>query len=161
MPRDLVQVLRELKRALTIPVLVNDRLDVALAGGADGVHLGPGDVPLDLARMVAPRGFLIGASVGADEEGVLSHDADYWGIGPYHHTGTKSDAGTALEAEGLRRIIAQAPAGKPCIAIGGVEPGDIPEIRMCGAVGAAVVSGILRSADITSATRAYAAAWPE
>ena len=67
--RELVQVTRSLVQALTIPVLVNDRPDVAIAAGAAGVHLGPDDMPVHLARRIAPPGFVIGASVGSELEG--------------------------------------------------------------------------------------------
>lgn len=154
-PAELVAQLRRLKAVLRVPVLVNDRLDVALAGGADGVHLGPDDVPVAMARRVAPPGFLIGASVGTTEEVENGREADYWGVGPYRATGTKADAGDALGMDGVRRIVGLA-QGKPCVAIGGVRPEDTGTILGCGAVGLAVVSGILAASDIESAARSYA-----
>jgi thiamine-phosphate pyrophosphorylase len=154
-PRQLADAVRRLLGHLSIPVLVNDRLDVALATGAAGVHLGPDDVPVAAARSLAPPGFLVGASVGSEAEVANGELADYWGVGPYRPTGTKSDAGEALGPEGLRKIIALA-GGKPCVAIGGVVPPDMPAIRECGTAGVAVVSGLLGSADVESAARAYA-----
>ena len=154
-PAQLIEQLRRLKAALTVPVLVNDRLDVALAGGADGVHLGPDDVPVSLARTVAPIGFVIGASVGTAQEVANGEEADYWGVGPYRKTGTKAEAGEALGSRGLRAFIALA-GGKPCVAIGGVGPDDVGEILGCGAAGVAVVAGILGGVDIEAAARSYA-----
>ena len=154
-PAELVDQLRQLKAALRVPVLVNDRLDVALAGGADGVHLGPDDVPVSLARKVVPNGFIIGASVGTTQELSNGEEADYWGVGPYRETGTKAEAGEALGAKGLRQFVALA-GGKPCVAIGGVKPEDVSGILGCGAAGVAVVSGILGGADIAAAARSYA-----
>lgn len=154
-PGELVAEVRRLKTVLRVPVLVNDRLDVALAGGADGVHLGADDVPASLARKVAPPGFVIGASVGSEVEVTNGALADYWGVGPYKATGTKGDAGEALGPPGLTQLVVMA-RGKPCIAIGGVQPEDVSSILACGAAGVAVVSGMLGEADIESAARRYA-----
>jgi thiamine-phosphate pyrophosphorylase len=154
-PAELVAQLRRLKAVLKVPVLVNDRLDVALAGGADGVHLGPDDVPVPMARRLAPPGFLIGASVGTATEVENGREADYWGVGPYRETGTKSDAGAALGPDGIRRVIGRAD-GKPCVAIGGVRSADVGDLLKAGAAGVAVVSGILGAADIAMAARSYA-----
>ena len=87
-----------------MPVLVNDRPDIALAAGAAGVHLGPDDLPVALARAIAPPGFVIGASVGSEAEAAAAADADYWGIGPWRVTTTKADAGTGLGADGFARL---------------------------------------------------------
>lgn len=157
-PRDLVELLRRLKSALAVPVMVNDRLDVALAGGADGVHLGPDDLPMSLARRAVPPGFIVGTSVGSALELVNGEAADYWGIGPYRTTTTKLDAGSALGDQGLREIIERATPGKVCVAIGGIEPQDVPAIIETGAHGVAVVSGILGQQDVEAAARRYAQA---
>jgi thiamine-phosphate pyrophosphorylase len=153
-PRELVILARELVAALPVPVLVNDRLDVALAAGAAGVHLGPDDLPVALARRAAPSGFLIGASVGGVSELESGKGADYWGVGPWHSTSTKADAGAPLGAEGFRAIVARA-GGIPCIAIGGVRPEDVAPVLGAGGVGVAVVSGIFGSADVEGAARLY------
>jgi thiamine-phosphate pyrophosphorylase len=154
-PREQVERARALVAALRIPVLVNDRPDIALAAGAAGVHLGPDDLPVTLARRLAPPEFIIGASVGSETEARAGAEADYWGIGPWRRTGTKADAGEALGAEGFRRLAALAD-GKPCIGIGAVRPEDVAEIRAAGGVGVAVVSGILGADDVEGATRRYA-----
>jgi thiamine-phosphate pyrophosphorylase len=154
-PGYLIEQLRRLKAALGVPVLVNDRLDVALAGGADGVHLGPDDVAVAMARTLVPPGFVIGASVGTEAELDSGQEADYWGVGPFRATQTKGDAGDPLGPEGLHQLVRRA-AGRPCIAIGGILPEDVGPIRQRGAVGVAVVSGILGEADIEAAARRYA-----
>jgi len=133
--RDLVKLVRILAQALTVPVLVNDRPDVALAAGAAGVHLGPEDIPVDLTRHIAPPGFIVGASVGSAAEA----DA----------------ARAALGAGGFRELVELA-GGRPCVAIGGVRPEDVPAVLAAGGSGVAVVSGILGAEDVEAAARAYA-----
>jgi len=156
-PREQVERARALVAKLRIPVLVNDRPDIALAAGAAGAHLGPDDLPVSLARRIVPPGFVIGASVGSEAEAGAAAEADYWGIGPWRITGTKSDAGEALGAERFRRLVELA-GGKPCIGIGGVRPEDVASVLAAGAVGVAVVSGILAEDDVEQATRRYSAA---
>lgn len=154
-PRRQVELARALVAALEIPVLVNDRPDVAIAAGAAGVHLGPGDLPPRFARRILPEKMLIGASVGSHDEALTSGDADYWGIGPWRATSTKGDAGPALGAEGFAAI-ARAADLRPCIAIGGVKPEDAAAVLEAGGSGIAVASGILVAADAEAAARAYA-----
>ena len=157
-PRELLGILRRLVAALRVPVIVNDRVDVALAGGARGAHLGIDDMPVRLARRVVPTGFLLGASVGTAEEVSNGETADYWGVGPYRDTITKTDAGASLGADGVTSIVRLAPTRTVCIAIGGVRPADIPLVFAAGAQGVAVVSGIVGTYDVESAARAYASA---
>jgi len=155
-PRELAAAARRLLGAVTIPVLVNDRPDVALAVGAAGVHLGPEDLPVALARRIVPPGFVIGASVGSTDEAPAAAGADYWGIGPWRVTATKADAGDALGPEGFARL-ARVSGGRPCVAIGGVVPGDVSQVLGAGGAGVAVAAGILSSDDVEGATRRYAA----
>ncbi|MGQ0701603.1 MAG: thiamine phosphate synthase [Gemmatimonadales bacterium] len=152
--RELVELARQLAAELPVPVLVNDRLDVALAAGAAGVHLGPDDLPVSLARRAAPPGFIIGASVGSPEEVEGGRGADYWGVGPWRATDTKADAGAAIGSDSFRGIVRSA-RGIPCVAIGGVRPEDIPDVLAAGGAGVAVVSGILADPDPEAAARRY------
>jgi thiamine-phosphate pyrophosphorylase len=154
-PRELLARTRDLIAALAIPVLVNDRLDVALAAGAAGVHLGPDDLPVALARRPIPEGFIIGASVGSPMEAERGRGADYWGVGPWRASDTKPEAGSPLGADGFRRITGLS-AGIPCLAIGGVRPEDVALVRRSGGAGVAVVSGILGEPDVEGAARRYA-----
>lgn len=161
--REQVWLTRALVSALEVPVLVNDRPDIALAAGAAGVHLGPEDLPVALTRAIAPPGFVIGASVGSDAEAAGAERADYWGIGPWRVTSTKADAGPGLGEKGFARLV-RLGAGKPCLAIGGIQPDDVPLVRRAGGVGVAVVSGILggtgvSEADVRQAAARYADAW--
>jgi thiamine-phosphate pyrophosphorylase len=141
-PRELAAAARALIAALRVPLLVNDRPDVAIAVGAAGVHVGPEDLPVALA------------SAGTPEEAAAAAGADYWGVGPWRITATKADAGAALGPEGFARIRELAGA-IPCVAVGGVQPDDIPEIRRAGGAGAAVVRGLLGGRDIEAEARRY------
>ena len=156
-PRELIAAARALVEQLPVPVLVNDRLDVALAAGAAGVHLGPDDLPVGLARRIAPAGFWIGASVGTPGEADLGRDADYWGIGPWRASETKPDAGAPLGGDGFRALCALG-QGTPCIAIGGIRAEDVPAVHEAGGSGVAVISGILGAVDVRKAATDYRSA---
>jgi len=157
-PRELVALARALVDGVTVPVLVNDRPDVAIAAGAAGVHLGSDDLPVARARELAPPGFVIGASVGSAEEAAGAQVADYWGIGPWRVTTTKTDAGEGLGADGFARLVRLA-GSRPCLAIGAVRPEDALLIRAAGGAGVAVASGLLAGSDVRAAAAAYAAQW--
>jgi len=138
---------------------VNDRLDVALALEADGVHLGPTDLPVAAARAAAPPGFLIGRS--ADEvrvaQGAVSDGADYIGCGTVYATRTKGDAGAAI---GLPRLAAVVQAvAVPVVAIGGITPANVGEVTETGATGVAVVSAVIAAADPAREVRALLRPW--
>jgi|CXWL01.1.fsa_nt_gi thiamine-phosphate pyrophosphorylase len=152
--RELLALARHLVALLPVPIFVNDRLDVALAAGAAGVHLGPDDLPPERARRIVPAGFLLGASVGSLPEIERGRAADYWGIGPLHGTATKGDAGAALGLEGAAALLAHA-GGRPCVVIGGVQPDDVEPALAAGFAGVAVVSGILGGEDVEGAARRY------
>jgi thiamine-phosphate pyrophosphorylase len=152
--RELVDLVRTLVPVLKVPVLVNDRPDVALAGGAAGVHLGPDDLSVDLARRIAPPGFFVGASVGSAGDAGAAQRADYWGIGPWRATSTKGDAGLGLGPDGFHELVELAGA-LPCVAIGGIRPDDVPAVLAMGGSGVAVVSGILAEEDVEAAARQY------
>src|SRR5207245_10748699 len=121
-PSEMVALARALVGALAVPVIVNDRVDVALAAGAAGAHLGQEDPPLDRLRPHVPPGFLLGLSVGspAEAERGRAWPADYRTLGPCFATGNKPDAGGPLGVEGFGRLARLAPAGPPVVATGGV-----------------------------------------
>jgi len=146
----LVKTTERLVDALQIPVYVNDRVDVALAGGAIGVHLGTEDLDPSRVRSMVPRPFRIGVSVGteAEAEAALAADVDYWSLGAIYHTDTKRDAGIPIGTEGFRRLAAKAPAGMPVIAIGGIDFSNVADVIRAGAHGVAVVSAIFGSPDV-------------
>lgn len=152
---DLVSLAERLVRSLSIPVYVNDRVDVALASGAVGVHLGAEDLDAAGVRAMAPRPFRIGISVGTEAEAqdALGADVDYWSIGSIYHTDTKRDAGAPIGIEGFERLAALAPKGLPVIAIGGIDCSNVAEVLRAGAGGVAVVSAIFGSRDVENNAR--------
>jgi thiamine-phosphate pyrophosphorylase len=149
--RDLVGVAKELVRAVGVPVLVNDRADVALAAGAAGVHLGIDDVPAAAIRRIVPDGFIIGVSVGNDGEVENSLGADYTGIGPFFATASKGDAGKPIGSEEFARLAAA--AGLPSVAVGGVTAENASIPVAAGAAGIAVIAGVFGSSDPEAAAR--------
>jgi thiamine-phosphate pyrophosphorylase len=152
---ELASTARALLASLAVPLFINDRLDVALAVGATGVHLGPDDIPVSMARRIVPTGFVLGASVGSAAEAGQGADADYWGVGPLRGTTTKADAGPALGIDGFAAICRLAPRAVPCVAIGGVRPEDVAGVLGAGGAGVAVVQGILGVTETDSAARDY------
>jgi thiamine-phosphate pyrophosphorylase len=156
MPREVVDIARALIAAVNVPVIVNDRADIALAAGAAGVHVGETDLPVVAIRRFAPAGFVIGASLGGDRELENAKDADYVGIGPLFSSGSKLDAGDALGIDGFRRLAALCEL--PAIAIGGITLDRVPQIMDAGAAGVAAINAIFKGADPEGATRLLAAA---
>jgi thiamine-phosphate pyrophosphorylase len=142
-----------------LPVIVNDRLDVALAAGATGCHLGQDDFPIDAALTIVPAGFWLGGSAGTPEEArrAAAAGAHYLGIGPIRTTGSKADAGSAIGVAGFKAVHAAAP-GIPAVAIGGVNHELVADLRAAGAAGIAVIGAVLEAADPLAATRDLRAA---
>lgn len=152
-PRDLVMVARGMVAALTIPVVVNDRADVALAAGAAGVHLGIDGIPALALRPVVPPGFIIGASVGSDDEVESTRGADYVGIGPVFAPVADGDAIGAAEFARLARRTAL-----PAVAIGGIDQTNCRIVLEAGAHGVAMIRGIFSAPDPELAARALSSA---
>jgi thiamine-phosphate pyrophosphorylase len=150
--RTLVDVTRRFVQTLSVPVVVNDRVDVALVAGAAGVHLGADDLPVGAARAIAPAGFIIGASLGSENEALNASAADYAGIGPAFPTQTKGDAGAAVGVGGLVRLAALVRI--PCVGIGGITAANARAVADAGLAGVAVVSAIMGSNDPAAAARA-------
>lgn len=149
--RELVEVTRALVLAVTVPVVVNDRADVALVAGAAGVHLGVDDLPVAAVRRFTPPGFIIGASLGDVREQSHTEGADYIGIGPVFPTPSKSDAGKPIGVAGLSSLLTLSAA--PTVAIGGVTAANAGEAVRGGAAGVAVISAIFGVADPEQAAR--------
>ena len=145
--RTLVEVGRLLVTTLTIPVIVSERLDVALACGAAGVHLTTRSMPVIALRPHVGVGFLIGGSVSAADDLEAAQAADYVTIGPVFGA-----AYASLGLDGFRRLAAA--AGRPSIAIGGIDATTAAEARAAGAAGVAAIRAILGVDDPAAAATA-------
>ena len=147
----LAERLRGLTARAGASLLVNDRVDVAVAVGADGVHLGGTSMPVEVARRLLPRGALVGVSTHAVAE-VAAATADFAFFGPVHATPSKAAFGPPQGVARLREAIAAAPI--PVLAIGGITRVHIPDLLATGAAGVAVIRAILSADEPGSATRA-------
>jgi len=147
------RTLCEITRKTGTLFIVNDRLDVALACGADGVHLGQDDIRVGVARQIAPPGFIIGVSVGTVDEAVMAEQAgaDYLALSPVFSTASKNNAGTGRGLGVLREI--RRNVSVPVIAIGGINRDNVRDVIAAGADGVAVISVVVGSPDITAAAR--------
>ncbi|HMF87729.1 MAG TPA: thiamine phosphate synthase [Gemmatimonadaceae bacterium] len=155
-PREVVEIARSIVARVPVPVIVNDRADIALAAGAAGVHVGEADLPVSAIRRFAPTNFIIGASLGGDQELANAKDADYVGIGPLFTTDSKGDAGKAIGIEGFRKLAAL--SGRPAIAVGGVSAELAAQVMAAGGAGVAVINAIFSADDPERAARSIAAA---
>ena len=141
-----IDLARELKRALSplgIPLIINDRVDVALAVDADGVHIGQSDMPYDVARRLLGPDKIIGLSVETMEEVIAANalDVDYIGISPVYATPTKTDTLVPFGLEGIEEVMRL--SRHRCVAIGGMNRDTIGEVIARGVEGVAVVSAIV------------------
>ncbi len=142
-----------------VPLLVNDRVDVALACGAAGVHLGQEDMPVPAARKILGAERIIGVSVNTLEEAreAESAGADYVGLGPVFPTSTKETRLAVVGPEGVARV--KAALSIPVVAIGGITAANAPEVSKAGADGIAVISAILGAPDARAAAAKLRAAF--
>ncbi len=147
--------LKALCDSFKVPLIINDRLDIAMAVGAAGVHLGQDDLPCAAARKILGEDYIIGVSAHnpAEAKAALQSGADYLGCGAVFGTATKADI-KKLGTEGLTAICRE--KGLPVVGIGGVNADNYREVRAAGADGAAIVSGILAQPDISATVRAIA-----
>lgn len=147
--------LKALCDSFNVPLIINDRLDIAMAVGAAGVHLGQDDLPCAAARKILGEDYIIGVSAHnpAEAKAALQSGADYLGCGAVFGTATKADV-KKLGTEGLEAICKA--KGLPVVGIGGVTADNYREVRAAGADGAAIVSGILAQPDISATVRAIA-----
>ena len=144
--------LKQLCDKYGVPLIINDRLDIALAVGAAGVHLGQDDLPCAVARRLLGEDFIIGVSAHNQAEAVqaVSDGADYLGCGAVFGTATKHDV-AKLGLENLRAI--RKAVAVPMVGIGGITADNYAEVLATGANGAAIVSGILAQEDIGAAVK--------
>lgn len=147
--------LKALCDSFNVPLIINDRLDIAMAVGAAGVHLGQDDLPCAAARKILGEDYIIGVSAHnpAEAKAALQSGADYLGCGAVFGTATKADV-QKLGTDGLAAICKA--KGLPVVGIGGVTADNYREVRAAGADGAAIVSGILAQPDIRTTVEAIA-----
>lgn len=147
--------LKALCDSFKVPLIINDRLDIAMAVGAAGVHLGQDDLPCAAARKILGEDYIIGVSAHnpAEAKAALQSGADYLGCGAVFGTATKADV-KKLGTDGLAAICKA--KGLPVVGIGGVTADNYREVRAAGADGAAIVSGILAQPDIRATVEAIA-----
>lgn len=147
--------LKALCDSFNVPLIINDRLDIAMAVGAAGVHLGQDDLPCAAARKILGEDYIIGVSAHnpAEAKAALQSGADYLGCGAVFGTATKADV-KKLGTDGLAAICKA--KGLPVVGIGGVTADNYREVRAAGADGTAIVSGILAQPDIRATVEAIA-----
>lgn len=150
------KALMELLAPASVPLIINNEVDVALAVNADGVHIGQDDLPPAVARDLLGRDKILGLSASDEREVVAAsgQDVDYLGLGPVYPTTSKPDAAPAVGPDALRRLVRL--AGKPTVAIGGINRCNLEEVMASGVGGVAVVSAICGQADVSGATRGLA-----
>jgi len=147
------QALRQITQAAGLPLIVNDRADVALAIGAQGVHVGEEDLPVPLARRLIGPDRILGASPGTVEGARQAErdGADYLGVGDVYGTPSKPDAGAPIGVEGLAEVVRA--VSIPVVAIGGIRPTNAAAAIHAGAAGVAVISSVVGAADPEAAAR--------
>jgi len=154
--RELIEAglaLRDLTREREVAFIINDRVDVALAVDADGVHVGQDDMPATLARKLVGPDKIVGVSASTIEEALQAEadGADYVSASPVFATPTKPDAPPPTGLEGLRAIVEAVHI--PVVAIGGINEGNVEEVIRAGADGVAVISAVVGAPDIAAAAR--------
>ena len=140
--------LRALTREYHARLFINDRLDIALAADADGVHLGPDDIPLVAARAAVPDNFLIGVSTDDPQaaQAAQQRGADYLGCGAVFGTTSKDVAGQAIGTAQLQRVVEAVRI--PVVGIGGVDVSNVGAVAATGAAGTAVIGAVMKAAHI-------------
>ncbi len=146
--------LGQLCKSARIPFIVNDRVDIARASGAAGVHLGQDDLPPAVARELLEPGAIVGMSAGslAELRAALPHNPDYLGVGPMFATRTKGDAGEPV-GPAMVRMVREAAPTVPLVGIGGITADNAAAVMAAGADGVAVVSAVVAASDVEAATR--------
>ncbi|MGD8652702.1 MAG: thiamine phosphate synthase [Desulfobacterales bacterium] len=147
------QSIKAFLRKRNIPLIINDRVDIAQAVKADGVHLGQSDMPLEMAKGILGNTMIIGISAESIEDAITAEKggADYLGISPIYATPTKTNTAPALGLEGLREI--RKAVSLPLVGIGGLNKDNAADVIRNGADGVAVVSAIVAADDPEVAAR--------
>ena len=150
---------KDLAHSRGVPLLINDRLDIALAVDADGLHIGQEDLPLQVARKILGPDKIIGLSVSNLEDAVQGEKegADYLGAGAVYPTTSKDVSESPIGPDGLKKI--KDAVSIPVVGIGGINLFNIEEVKRTGVDGVAVISAIMGAPDIKDAARKLTDAW--
>ena len=150
--------LLEFLRPRGIPLIINDRVDLALAVDADGVHVGQNDLPVSIVREMIGPDRILGLSISSPAELAASDLSivDYVGLGPIFPTATKANAAPAIGFDGLKALAAAIPL--PAVAIGGLKAEHVEPVLASGAAGLAIVSAIIAADDPAASAAAFSAA---
>lgn len=150
---DEARQLCDLCRTHNVPFIVNDRVDIALAVDADGVHVGQDDMPASLARRLIGAEKLLGVSAENEIQAraAIADGADYLGVGTVFTTATKADAGIPIGLEGVKKIAHLSQV--PVVGIGGINAANAESVIRAGAEGISVISAIVNAEDVERATR--------
>ncbi|QGT98682.1 Thiamin-phosphate pyrophosphorylase [Candidatus Syntrophocurvum alkaliphilum] len=162
--REFYNIATELKRHLSdlqVPLIINDRLDIALAVDADGLHIGQDDLPLTVARKILGENKVIGLSANTIEQAIEGEKqgATYLGVGPVYYTDTKKDTKEVIGPESLSKF--KTAVNIPVVGIGGINHDNISAVKKSGIDGVAVVSAILAQDDINIAAQRMKQLWIE
>jgi len=148
------EILLEILAPQGIPLIINDRVDIALAISADGVHVGQSDMPVLQVRDLVSPFAIVGLSIETVDQGKASENlpTNYYGVGPIFSTPTKTDAAPPMGLSGLKEL--RLHTQKPLMAIGGITEQNVEKVMQAGADGIAVVSAICSAEDPEAAARA-------
>lgn len=151
--------LKKLAAEFAVPMIINDRADIAVAVDADGVHVGQDDLPLETIRRIIGQDKILGYSVSNIEEALYGEKmgADYLGAGPVYPTGSKQDAGAAIGVEGLKAI--KGSVKIPVVGIGGIGTNRLSQVKDTGIDGISVISAILSQDDTYRAAKELSGLW--
>lgn len=144
---------KEVTNHYKVPLIINDRMDIAQAIDAEGVHLGQSDMHISIARKILGKDKIIGISAGTVPEALEAQEngADYLGIGTIYYTGTKKDIKSPIGIENLKEIYNS--INIPAVAIGGIDENNFKDVLSTGVDGISVISAILGKNDITAAAK--------
>lgn len=151
--------MKVLTKHYNVPLIINDRLDIAISADADGLHIGQSDLPLEVARKLLGKEKILGYSVSSIDEAVYGekNGADYLGAGPVYPTGSKLDAVSPIGIDNLGRIVKG--VSIPVVGIGGIGISNLSEVKAAGAKGISLISAVLGKDDIQGASRELVGVW--
>lgn len=151
--------MKEVTRKYGVPLIINDRLDIALAMDADGLHVGQSDLPVEVARRLLGKGKILGCSANTIEKVRYGEKsgADYIGAGPVYPTGSKADADAPIGVSKLAEL--RKSISIPVVGIGGIGASNVREVKSSGIEGISLISAILGKEDVEAAARELAGLW--